>query len=348
MAQNSQHSEVTIYDIAEALDVSPSTVSRSLKEHSSISKETIRKVRAKAKQMGYRSNIFAQNLRRKKTNIIGVIVPRLNSHFMSSAISGMEKIANNNNYKIIISQSHETAAREAENVETMLDQRVDGLIVSLAYNTRDMNHFDTVTERGVPLIFFDRISDHSNATNVAINNEQAAYKVVSHLIEEGCSRIVHINGNTSRNVYADRLNGYEKALQEHNLPFTSDLLFTNRLREEDGIEVAKKILAMDNKPDGVFVSNDICAVSCMAHLKRNGLHIPRDIAIAGFNNDPISRLVEPNITTIDYNGEKIGEVVAQNLINHLKGDDYITITNTIILNSELIIRESSRKSQYKS
>lgn len=343
MPDSSQKPDVTIYDIAEALDVSPSTVSRSLKEHSSISEATIQKVRKQAKEMGYRSNIFAQNLRRKKTNIIGVIVPRLNSHFISSAISGMEKVANKNYYKIIISQSHETAVDEASSVETMLEQRVDGLIVSLAYNTKDMSHFKTVTEQGTPLIFFDRVADLPNSTNVVIDNYQAAYKVVNHLIEEGCSRIVHITGNTSRNVYSGRLNGYKQALLDHDLAYSSDLVFINDLQEEDGQEAAEKILQMDPRPDAVFVSNDVCAVSCMAHLKEQGLNVPQDIAIAGFNNDPISRFVKPKATTVDYDGQRVGEVVAQNLINHLRGDAHIPITNSIVLNSELIIRESSQK-----
>ncbi|SMO41153.1 LacI family DNA-binding transcriptional regulator [Fodinibius sediminis] len=343
MPDHSQKQDVTIYDIAEALGVSPSTVSRSLKEHPSISKETIRKVRKQAKKMGYRSNIFAQNLRRQKTNIIGVIVPRLNSHFMSSAISGMEKVANKNHYKIIISQSHEQAVNEASNVEMMLEQRVDGLIVSLAYNTMDLHHFDAITEQHTPLIFFDRVADLPNSTNVVIDNYQAAYKMTNHLIDEGCSRIVHITGNTSRNVYSGRLKGYKEALLEHQLSYDSDLVFINDLREEDGEQVARKILEMDQLPDAVFASNDVCAVSCMALLQEHGIEIPRDIAIAGFNNDPISRFVKPKITTVDYDGERVGEVVAQNLINHLEGDDHISITNTIVLNSDLIIRDSSRK-----
>lgn len=343
MPDHTQKPDVTIYDIAEALEVSPSTVSRSLKEHSSISKKTIQKVRKQAEKMGYRSNIFARNLRRQKTNIIGVIVPRLNSHFMSSAISGMEKVANKNHYKIIISQSHETAEDEAGSVEMMLEQRVDGLIVSLAYNTNDMNHFDTVINHGIPLIFFDRVADLPKSTNVVIDNHRAAYNVVNHLISEGCSRIVHITGNTSRNVYSGRLNGYKQALEDNNIAFASERVFINDLQEKDGQESAEKILHMNPRPDAVFVSNDVCAVSCMAYLNEHGIRIPEDIAIAGFNNDPISRFVKPKITTVDYDGQKVGEVVAQNLINHLEGDDHISITNTIVLNSELIVRASSQK-----
>src|SRR5699024_7967702 len=209
MADQSQKQDITIYDIAEALEVSPSTVSRSLKEHPSISKKTIQRVRKQAQKMVYPSTIFAQNLRRKKTNIIGVIVPRLNSHFISSAISGMEKVANENHYKIIISQSHENAQDEAGSVEMMLEQRVDGLIVSLAYNTKDMSHFDTVTKQGTPLIFFDRVADLPNSTNVVFANYRAAYNVVNLLFEEGNTRLADITGNTTGNFYSGRIMGYK-------------------------------------------------------------------------------------------------------------------------------------------
>lgn len=333
--------EVTIYDIAKALDVSPSTVSRSLKRHPSISKETIRRVQKHAKKVGYRSNIFAQNLRRQKTNIIGVIVPRLNSHFMSAAISGMEKVANQNGYNIIISQSLETAAKEAANVETMLNQRVDGLIVSLAYDTEQISHFENI---GVPLIFFDRISNFTASSNVVINNFEAAYNTVSHLIVEGCGQIVHITGNLTRNVYADRLEGYKQALADHNISYSSDLLIINNLNEEDGYDAARKILNMNPRPDGIFVSNDLCAVSCMVQLKEEGIRIPRDIAVAGFNNDPVSRFVEPGLTTVHYNGNEIGEVVARRLIKQIGENS--SETGTITLSSKLIIRESSRKSDF--
>ena len=334
--------EITIYDIAEVLGVAPSTVSRALKNHHSISDATIKRVRKQAKKMGYRSNIFAKNLRRQQTNTIGVIVPKLNSHFMSSALSGMEKVANKNGYNLIISQSSETAEKEASNVETMFKSRVDGLIVSLAYNTEDLKHFDQLAERNIPIIFFDRVADYHSSTNIVINNFKAGRMATNHLLDQGCRRIVHITGNQIRNVYEDRLRGYKKALKEHDIPFDPNLIIENRLNEEDGTEAAKQILDMTPRPDAVFAANDVCAVSCMATLKEHSILIPNDIAVVGFNNDPISRYVEPKLTTINYHGEEMGEIVVINLINHLKGDNHINATNTIILNSELIIRQSSK------
>jgi len=335
--------EVTIYDIAEALEVSPSTVSRGLKGHQSISSDTKKKVKAQAQKMGYRSNIFAKNLRRKKTNTIGVIVPKLNSHFMSSAIAGMEKIANENGYNLLISQSLETEQKEKTNVETMFENRVDGLAVSLAYDTNDLSHFDPIIENDIPLIFFDRVGYYKSAANVIIDNFQAGYQAVTHLLEQGCKRIAHITGNLSRNVYEDRLKGYKKALSDYDISFNPEYLIQNDLSDEAGVEAAKTILDMKPLPDGIFVTSDSPAIACMNTLKKQKINIPADIAIVGFNNDPIASYIEPKLTTINYHGTEMGKVVARNLINHLKGDYNISVTNTIILGTELVIRASSQR-----
>lgn len=341
--RSNKNKEVTIYDIAEALDVSPSTVSRSLKEHPSISADTIQRVREQAKKMGYRSNIFAKNLRRKKTNTIGIIVPKLNSHFMSSAIAGMEKIANENGYNLIISQSLETAEKEKSNVETMFESRVDGLIVSLAYDTKDFSHFNPIINNDIPLVFFDRVAYYKSSANIVIDNFRAGYQAVSHLIEQGCKRIVHITGNLARNVYSERLRGYREALDDHDSKFDPDLLIENDLSDKAGRQSAKQIMNMDPTPDGLFVANDSCAIACMNALKENDVNIPEDIAVVGFNNDPIAQYFDPKLTTIHYHGNEMGKVVARNLISHLKGENNISVTNTIILNSELIIRGSSQR-----
>lgn len=343
MSDHKNKTEVTIYDIAEALDVSPSTVSRSLKNHSSISSDTQQKVKEQAKKMGYRSNIFAKNLRRKRTNTLGVIVPKLNSNFMSSVIAGMEKVANENGYNLIISQSLETAQKEASNVETMFESRVDGLIVSLAYDTDDYSHFDSIIENNIPLVFFDRVAYYKSAANIIIDNFKAGHEAVVHLLEQGCKRIVHITSNLARNVYEDRFRGYKKALEDFDIPFETEYLIQNNLSNEAGQKAAQQILNMDPLPDGLFVANDTCAIACMSTLKDHGIDVPKDIAVVGFNNDPISSFVNPKLTTINYHGNEMGKVVVRNLISHLDGDNNISVTNTIILNAELIVRESSIK-----
>jgi LacI family transcriptional regulator len=335
--------EVTIYDLAKKLNISIATVSRALKDDPVVSKKTKKKISELAQEMGYRSNHFARNLRNQRTNTIGVIVPRLNSYFMSTVIAGIESIANNEGYNLIISQSSESFDKEKASAKTMFDNRVDGILVSLAYDTEDLSHFDPFFKRHIPLIFFDRVVDDENCTNILIDNRKAAYEATTHLIKQGCKRIVHITATPKRNVYVDRLQGYKHALSDNDITFKQEYVLISNLSQEAGVISAQEILKMNPLPDAVFVANDNCAVGCMLALKQAGIKIPDDIAFVGFNNDPVSKVIEPNLTTINYPGYEMGEVAARNLINHLNGKATIRSTNTIILRSELIIRDSTRK-----
>lgn len=335
--------EVTIYDIAEKLNISPATVSRGLQDHPAISKKTKKRILDLAEQIGYRSNHFARNLRNQKTNTIGVIVPRLNSNFMSSVIAGIEQVANDAGYNLIISQSSESTTKEASSAKTMFNSRVDGLLVSLAYDTTTLSHFENFFKKEAPVIFFDRVMDHRNSTSILIDNQKAAYDATRHLIEQGCKRIVHITAPQQQNVYVDRLKGYKQALAEHKLKFKESDVIVGNLSMEAGAEAAEVISNMSPMPDGVFVANDNCAVGCILALKEKGIVIPNDVAFVGFNDDPVSHVIEPNLSTIKYSGYEMGEVAARHLINHLNGISPIGTTNTIIMRSDLIIRASSTK-----
>lgn len=334
--------ETTIYDIAKELNLSPATVSRALNDHPAINSNTKTMIASKAKEMGYRSNLFASNLRRQRTNTIGVIVPRLDSYFMSTVLAGMEKVANEANYNLIISQSLESVKKEITNAKTMFDSRVDGLLVSLAADTDNLDHFNTFFRKGVPVILFDRVMPQKNCTNIVIDNVKAGYDATLHLITQGRRRIMHLTGNLKRNVYADRLKGYRLALLDHDLPVDETLIRVTNLTRKDGLEVAAYIKQMPLPPDSLFAASDFSAVSCMGALMQHGFSIPDDIAVVGFNNDPVSQVIDPNLTTIHYPGEEMGEIAAQSLINHLNGLLRISTTNTILLNYELIIRESSQ------
>jgi LacI family transcriptional regulator len=338
----STHKEITIYDIAEALNLSPATISRGLKENPAIRKDTRKKIMDKAKEMGYRQNFFASNLRRNRTNTIGVIVPKLNSSFMSTTIAGMEKVANQAGYNLIISQSMESIEKEIVNVKTLYNSRVDGLLVSLAYSTDDISHFEDLLEKGVPLIFFDRVFEHPKCTNIVIDNYKAGYEVTQHLIEQGCKRIVHITASLKRNVYADRLRGYKQALNDSGIPYDDKLVFINNLSDQAGMEVSRELLKMNPRPDGLFITNDVCAVSCMQELKLAGIKIPHDIAVAGFNNDALSKVIEPNLTTINYPGYEMGEIAASTLIRRLDQQNEANL-NSIVLRHQLIVRASSKR-----
>ena len=332
--------EVTIYDVAKALNIAPSTVSRGLKNHPHIRKETKKNIIAMAKEMGYQQNKFASNLRQKHTNTIGVVVPKLDSYFMATVISGIEKITAQNGYGLIISQSQESWKKEISCISTLFNSRVDGLLVSLAFDTKNMDHFKSLLNKDIPVVFFDRVADCTGCISIIIDNFQAGYEATSHLIDQGCNRIVHVGGNLLRNVYSERFRGYKQALANHKISYDQNLVIISDMSGKAGTEIAKKILKMSPLPDGIFSSNDASAVAAMVELEEAGIRIPEDISVVGFNNEPISKVIRPNLTTVDYPARQIGEIAASSLINKLKNSESVNFS-TIILKHELICRQSS-------
>ena len=335
--------EVTIYDLANKLNISVATVSRGLNDDSVVSKKTRKKITDLAEELGYRSNHFARNLRQQQTNTIGVLVHELNSNFITSVLAGIEKVTAEAGYDIIITHSSESYKKEAANAKNLFHKRVDGLIASLAFNTTDLDHFKPFLDKGVPVMFFDRVEQDGNNSVVIIDNYKCGYQATNHLIEQGCKRIAHVTSSLKRNVYSQRYKGYQDALFDNGIPRDEDLLIVSDLSEKAGVDAALQILKMKPIPDGAFITNDFVAAVCMRTLKENGINIPEDIAIVGFNNDAIGKLIEPALTTINYPGIDMGEIAARNLINHLKGISNIHHTNTIIVRSDLIIRKSSLK-----
>jgi LacI family transcriptional regulator len=343
IAAMKQRKDTTIYDIARKLALSSATVSRGLRDSPSINKNTRRKIKEVARELGYRQNIFASNLRKQKTNTIGVIVHELNSNFITSVLAGIEKVTTAAGYDLIIAHSSESYQREAANAMNLFHKRVDGVIASLAFDTSSLDHYKPLEEKGIPVIFFDRVEEQSETSKVIINNYQCGYQATEHLIEQGCKRIVLVTANLRRNVYAGRFKGYKEALRDHGIAFDNELVLIKDLSEQCGIDAAYEILKMAPLPDGAFITNDFSAAVCMQTLKNNGIRIPADIAVVGFNNDAISKLVEPQLTTINYPGADMGEIAARNLINHLKGTIDIRQIPTIVVRSEMIIRKSSLK-----
>lgn len=332
--------DITIYDIAKALGISASTVSRGLNNHPHVRKEMRKKIMATAKKMGYQQNRFASNLRQKHTSTLGVIIPRLDSYFMSAVISGMEKIANGAGYNLIISQSEESYKKESAAIATLFNTRVDGMLLSLSSETTNLDHLNIIFKKGIPVVFFDRICDHPKCRSVLINNYKAGYEATSHLIGQGCRNIIHLGGSQVRNVYADRYNGFKQALLDHGLEVNAKSLIVSDLSHKAGVDAARWILQQKKLPDAIFASNDTSAVALICELKQSGVRIPDDICIAGFNDDPISRVVEPNLTTVHYPGREMGEIAATTLISILKGQQS-ELLNSIVLSHSLITRQSS-------
>jgi len=335
--------EITIYDLAHKLQISSTTVSRALKDDPLISLKTRKKIFALAEKMGYRTNYFARNLRTQKTNTIGCIVHELQSNFITTVLGGIEEVATEAGYDLLITHSSESAKKEVANARNLFQKRVDGLIASLSIDTVNLDHFKSFAEKGVPVVFFDRVENTENYTAVIIDNYKSGYQAAQHLIEQGCKKIVIVTSSLVRNVYSERLRGYKDALFDYGISFDENLVIINDLSEKAGLTSAAQILAMRPLPDGAFIANDFVAAVCMRILKENHIAIPDDIAIVGFNNDVVGKIIEPALTTINYAGKEMGQVAARTIIGHLKGESNIQQINTIIINSGIIVRQSSLK-----
>ncbi|WP_096511469.1 LacI family DNA-binding transcriptional regulator [Filimonas lacunae] len=333
--------EVTIYDIASHLGLASSTVSRALQNNPIINKNTRKKIAAAAEELGYRRNNYAVNLRTQRTRTIGIIVHELKSHFITSVLAGIGQVAAQSGYDIIIGYSAESVVKEAANARNFFHKRVDGVIASLAMDTADLSHFQPFQDKNIPLVFFDRAEDQPNSTMVVIDNTRCGYEATHHLAQRGCRRIALVTGNRKRNVYEQRYQGYLQALSDNDIPFREELVMINDLDEKGGMQAAETILNMKDRPDGIFITNDFAAAVCMRQLQDAGIRIPEDIAVVGFNDDNICKLVNPQLTTIHYPGKEMGEIAARNLIDHLDGVTSISNASRIIVRSQLVIRESS-------
>src|ERR1043165_1222834 len=251
--------EVTIYDIADKLNVSIATVSRALKDDPVVSKKTRKKVYELAEELGYRSNHFARNLRQQHTRTIGFLVHELNSNFITSVLAGIEKVTTEAGYDLIIAHSSESPEKEVANATNLFHKRVDGVIASLSFDTEDFSHFQPFVDKGVPVIFFDRVEQNSENTVVIIDNYRCGYMATQHLIEQGCRRIAHVTSSLKRNVYAQRFRGYKDALFDNGIDLDESLVIVNDLTEASAIESEKRIMKMKPLPDGVFITNDFVA-----------------------------------------------------------------------------------------
>jgi len=334
---------ITIYDLAKQLNVSPGTVSRSLNDHPSISQKTKERVISKARELDYKVNKFAVNLRTQKSKTIGVIIPKLNSYFVSTLLAGIEKVANEAGYNIIISQSLESMEKEKMNAKTLFNSGVDALLVSLAYDTDNYDHFDAYIKSKIPLIFMDRVHNLPNCPTIVIDNVMAGFEATNHLISQGCKNILLVGGHLKRNVYGDRFLGYKKALEQSNQVFKKTNLLETDMEPQNVNDVIAYIKNLKKPVDGLFILSDSFASHCIKELKKENFKIPEDIKVIGFNNDPISELITPTLSTIDYQGYNMGLLAGESIISQLKGNINLQTTNTISLRHQLIIRESSLK-----
>ncbi len=334
-------SEPTIHDIARELQISASTVSRALQNNPRISLKTREKIFTIAESMGYRPNTLASNLRTKKSNTIGIVVPLINRYFFSAVISGVEDIASQSGYTVVISQSNDLANKEISIVQSMFANRVDGLIISIAMESTTFEHLKMFTKKNIPLIFFDRAVPEIDTNKIVVDDYMGGFRVTQHLIDQGYKRIGHMAGPQNLLTYYDRKNGYIDALKKNGIPYDESLVVVNKLRSEDGVAAAQYMFSLPNPPDAIFCGNDTTALSTMIYLRDQGIRIPEDIGIVGFSNEPYSKVVSPSITTIAQPGFLMGQKAAELILSQIEHRE--KSYRTLVMPTELIVRESSQR-----
>ena len=334
--------QITIKDIARILNISPSTVSRALKDHPDINSDTKKAVNELAGKLKYQPNAVALSLKNSRSNSIGIIIPEIVHYFFSSVISGIEDIASQRGYTVIICQSNESFEREVSNAKALLSHRVDGILISISKETRTFNHFENLQDGGIPLVFFDRIAPGINADQVVIDDIDSSYNATRHLIETGCKRIAHFAGPQELIIGRDRLQGYIDALTEAGLPIDNRLII-----QADTFEKARnavgQMLDSGIVADGIFAVNDMTAIGAMQTFQKRGFKVPDDISIVGFSDGYLSGITDPHLSSVDQHGYEMGTMAAEILFQRILSDVSEYVPEIKILKADLIVRGSSER-----
>jgi DNA-binding LacI/PurR family transcriptional regulator len=336
--------KTTIYDIAKRLDITAATVSRALNNNPKISESTRKLVLETAAKMNYKQNKLAQSLRSGKSNNVGVIVPRIDSNFFASVIRGIEEELHPEGYHVIICQTHEDEKREIENITTLLNAQVDGILMSISNVSKENDHvIKNVVDKNVPLIFFDRKKKMDGVSSVTINDFEGGYLATKNLIEQGCKRIAHLTGDQSLEIFEHRNNGFKKALADNGLELNESYVFQTKSNVDAGRQAVEKLLSMNPPPDGIFSSSDFAALGAIQELRERGVKIPEEFCVFGFGNEPFTRFMELSISSVDQSPLEMGRMAAKVFLEQISNTDNIKIEKKVVLTPELHIRKSSTR-----
>ena len=336
--------KVTIYDIAKKLDITAATVSRALNNNPKISPATRKLVLDTATKMNYKQNKLAQALRSGKSNNVGVIVPRIDSNFFASVIRGIEEELHPEGYHVIICQTHKKEKREIENINTLLNAQVDGILMSISNVTKENELvIKRVISKSVPLIFFDRKLNLDGVSSVTINDFEGGYAATKHLIEEGCTKIAHLAGDQSLEIYKNRFKGYKQALVDNGLKFNEKYVLRTKSNVDAGINAAKTLLQLDTPPDAIFSSSDFAGLGAIQEVKEQGFKIPNDFCVVGFGNEPFTKFMELSISSVDQSPLEMGKVAAKVFLEKISNTDTSKIEKKLVLAPQLLSRKSSNR-----
>ena len=334
---------VTIKDIARELGISPSTVSRALKDHFEISEETKKAVREVAEKLNYQPNSLALSLRYSKSNTIGVIIPEIVHFFFSTVISGIEDIAHSRGYNVIITQSNESMEREMANLQTLFNNRVDGVLISISKETNKYTHLESVIQKGLPLVFFDRVAHGLKCSKVTVDDFMGGYQATQHLIQQGYKKIMHLGGPEYLDISHRRMEGYKKAHQEAGIEIDEDMIIFDMISNDQATQDLVFKLLTERKPDSVFAFTDMAALTALRAAYKLGKSVPDDFGVVGFSNWQFTAFTSPSISTVEQPGFELGQHATELLLNQIESEEEQIKQESIVLPTAIIPRESSNR-----
>ncbi len=333
--------QITIKDIAIALNISTSTVSRALRDAPDVKAETKAAVKALSEKLDYQPNRLALSLLNRQTNTIGVIIPNLD-YVLSTMVKGIDEVALGAGYTVMVCQSDESYGREMVNTKRLLDSLVDGFIVSVSSETKVFEHIKKIQDKKIPLVLFDRIVNNIEAPKIRLDNIDGGRQATEHLIEQGYKKIAILAGPENLNISNKRMEGYLQTLKAHGLRSDKGHIIHCDFNQQYAYEATKELLASKNRPDAIFTISDRMAIGAMLAIKEKGLSMPHDIGLVGFNNEPIVSLVTPAISSVEMYAFEIGKATAKAFIEMMNGGNDM-LDQEIIIKPKLFVRNSSKR-----
>ncbi|TSD67265.1 LacI family transcriptional regulator [Inquilinus sp. KBS0705] len=335
----------TIYDIAAKLNIAPSSVSRALSNSGTVKESTRKLILKTAEELNYKMNTLASNLRKGKSKTIGVVVPRINQNFFANVIAGIEEASYIQGYNLIICQSNESYDKEVQCVNTLINQHVDCIVISISVETTDYKHLQNIVDHRIELIQFDRVTDELETLKVINDNQQASYEAVDHLITEGYKRIALLEGPQNLNIFKQRKQGYLDALRKNNIAIAEDIILANAWTKELGADATRRLLNLPNPPDAIFAStSDFSALGVLEVATAMHIKVPAQLGVCGYSNEDFTEITSPSITTIDQFSIYMGKTIANLYFDEMKNTDVSVVPKTISIKPKLIVRSSTLKS----
>ncbi|MDZ7935429.1 MAG: substrate-binding domain-containing protein [Emticicia sp.] len=343
ITRNNRTHQVTIIDIAKLLGVAPSTVSRALNNKSEINANTRQEILRVANELDYKPNLLAQSLNSGETHTIGVIIPNIERPFFAGVLAGIQEVASNSGYRVMICQSNESHQTEIQNIQALITSRVDGLLLSHSKETNTYDHIRPYVDKRMPIVHFDRVCNELHTSKVILEDFKGSFDLVEHLILQGCKRVAIVIGPQQLLICKTRLEGYKAALQKNGFEIDEALIFQGSFKKDDSIRAFAYFMSLPNPPDGIFAMFYQNAIEMMVQAKKADIKIPRELAFVGFGGELIAELFEPSLTVFQQFPFLIGETAARIILQNIATkENFVPYTQTV--RGELIIRDSSLKS----